>query len=99
MGNLLVFPDVIVRSGLLIDIVAFESAVGRIFLVLTPAYSLGFKEVDDRFARGADTGEAVASDSVSRSTDSCNIIGLGRMSDGEVVRQSDSLGGNPSEVR
>ena len=99
MDKLLVFADIIVRSGLLIDIVAFKSAIGRVFLVLTPAYALSFKEVDDRLARRADTSEAIAGDSVSRSANSGYIIGLRGMSDGEVVRQSDSLGGNPSEVR
>lgn len=72
----LVFANVIICSSFLVDVVAFEAAVWRVFLVLAPADSVGFEKVDDRLAGRADPGKAVATNSMSGTANSRDIVGL-----------------------
>jgi hypothetical protein len=46
-GIILVFPNIVIGAGFLIDIIAFETTVRGVFFILAPADSLRLEQVND----------------------------------------------------
>jgi len=90
-GNLLVFPNIIIGSRLMVDPVGFETTVRRIFLVLAPANAFCFQQIDDCLMGGVDTAVKIANDTICIASHRSNIVRLRRMSDSFVVAQQDAL--------
>jgi hypothetical protein len=82
-----VLSDIVVCLGLLVHIVPFEARVRHVFLIDTPANTLSFKQVDDSLDAGRNPLKAIVRNAVGAGSRSGDIVGLGWMCNGVIVRE------------
>lgn len=95
----LVLSDIVIRAGLLVDVVALEATVRHILLVQTPADFLRLEHINNGLRGRANAGETVTGYAMGATADGCDVVWLGWVRNGQVVRERDSLTGDPCEVR
>ena len=94
-----VLPDIVVRLGGLVDIaLALEARVRHIFLVGAPRDTLVIKQINNARDIGRDLLEVIVVTSECVSADRGDVVGHGRVSDTEVVVDTDALRCEPLQV-
>ena len=87
-----VLPDIVVRLGRLVDVaLALEARVRHIFLVGAPRDTLVIKQINNARDVGRDLLEIIVVTSECVSADRGDVVGHGRVSDAEVVVDTDAL--------